>query len=274
MENDYICALSDRWYEKCWLKYMPPFIVNLGHAVALVFDPLHILFMVQFTILILHFTNFEKNDELLKIFKTMHQISTIPMVGIVGLYLLFKQSRPCICSSTGKRVGSEYGMPSGDSLFSAVIGCFIFKANPFVGIFFPFLVGLSRIVRGYHTILQVCIGFLIGITNYFIFIFTEEKFVFYSWFFSGLFPFLVLFDSDLIGQTPYDIYNLSAWLIGDLGTLFFDIFVCSPKKYNILNYIGLKDKEKLLIGLIFVFGFMIAEYFIISKGISLQIVKP
>ncbi|KAL9643579.1 hypothetical protein ABK040_010192 [Willaertia magna] len=92
----------------------------------------------------------------------------------VALYAVFRQLRPCKCTSDGgntfQHVGSRYGMPSGDSMAGAIFGSLIFDVAPYqgwlariFGIVCIALVAMERAVLGYHTVAQVTVGSCIGI---------------------------------------------------------------------------------------------------------------
>ncbi|KAG2381768.1 hypothetical protein C9374_006152 [Naegleria lovaniensis] len=92
----------------------------------------------------------------------------------VALYAVFRQMRPCSCTTDGGKsflhFGSRYGMPSGDAMSGAIFGVFLFDIAPYHGwiarafgiIVIP-LICLERVVLGYHTIAQVTVGSSLGI---------------------------------------------------------------------------------------------------------------
>ena len=103
----------------------------------------------------------------------MHRIC-YTLVLDVALYTVFRQLRPCNCTSDGgntfQHFGSRYGMPSGDAMSGAIFGIFLFDIAPYHGwlarafaiIIIP-IVCLERVVLGYHTVAQVTVGSCMGI---------------------------------------------------------------------------------------------------------------
>lgn len=125
----------------------------------------------------------------------MHML-TFSLCLDVALYAVFRQHRPCICN--GAKIGSIYGMPSGDALAGGLLAAYLVDANV-IGGFVRDLVGSSgaaagwisrrilpgtrvwsvvaavllvffvceeRVALGFHTIGQVTVGTCLAIVLY------------------------------------------------------------------------------------------------------------
>lgn len=137
----------------------------------------------------------------MRLLNFLHRIC-YSLVLSVGLYAVFRQRRPCVCSEinltsnegiisssndyTFSRVGSIYGMPSGDAMAGGVFGATIIdwcigSSMTFINgkaimqrsarIFFGLAVGIilavaiafERVILGRHTIAQTTVGITIAI---------------------------------------------------------------------------------------------------------------
>jgi hypothetical protein len=92
----------------------------------------------------------------------MSHLMVIPMCTIVGLYLVFRQKRPGLITATQRSLGTPYGMPSGDALFSALFATVLFPNHSIVAIVLILSVGAARLIRGYHTVPQFFVGWIFG----------------------------------------------------------------------------------------------------------------
>ncbi|EKX42266.1 hypothetical protein GUITHDRAFT_164206, partial [Guillardia theta CCMP2712] len=89
----------------------------------------------------------------------------------VALYTVFRQSRPCTCSyndEKARRIGSVYGMPSGDSMMGALVGAFIWDSSSSfemtaTGAFVTMAVMCERMSWGFHSLGQTMAGSALGI---------------------------------------------------------------------------------------------------------------
>ncbi|KAF2078565.1 hypothetical protein CYY_000188 [Polysphondylium violaceum] len=95
-----------------------------------------------------------------------------PLVLGVGLYAVFRQRRPCECN--GVRVGSIYGMPSGDAMAGGILGAYLIDKAPFypvisriAGFLLMVTVCFERTILGFHTVGQVITGTSIGFLLHF-----------------------------------------------------------------------------------------------------------
>jgi len=89
----------------------------------------------------------------------------------VALYTVFRQSRPCTCSfndQKARRIGSVYGMPSGDSMMGALVGAFIWDSSSSfelraAGVGIMISVMCERMSWGFHSLAQTMTGSAMGI---------------------------------------------------------------------------------------------------------------
>jgi membrane-associated phospholipid phosphatase len=118
-------------------------------------------------------------------------------------------------------------MPSGDAMFAAILGVFIFPRNRSFAVLLILSAAASRVARGLHSVLQVFFGIVVGFLVVFFHRQYGAPFQIVAWAFSFLSPFLTFFDRRLRGTCdPGYVYNLHSWVLMDLGILAFDILVC------------------------------------------------
>ncbi|EAY20654.1 hypothetical protein TVAG_163500 [Trichomonas vaginalis G3] len=192
------------------------------------------------------------------------------MCTIVGLYLIFKQRRPCFDCEKGCPIGTLYGMPSGDALYGAVIGCYASKKNLLIGIITMLSVCFSRVSKGYHSVLQTIVGASIGISIYFIQIYAGYKFEIFNWLIALFLPLQALFDKNLKIATPKKFDNLHAWLFFDISTLLFDFLLCPPEAYNLFANVPITIPASIYYFTVFLSSTF--ALYTIEKGISLSLV--
>jgi len=234
--GEFCNTINNKWHSRCWMGSMPNYLLDFGITIGCFFDVVRILFTIEFFIVFLHFSGFKHTSLLISKMNDFHHLIIIPMCAIVGVYLVFKQKRPCFSIKDNQQIGTLYGMPSGDALFSSLVACCSWKTNNIFSVLLVLCVCFSRVTRGYHSILQTIMGSLIGILIFYIRIISGDCFIYFNWVFTFLLPLLVLFDRDLKEQRGTGSNNLYTWLVQDYLALFFDILICGPDSLWIGKY--------------------------------------
>jgi membrane-associated phospholipid phosphatase len=259
-------ALGEEWWQCCWLLKVPEWATAIGNAVSVYFDPMIFTTLLETLIIAnigLRPPDFEAIDGFLS---RLHNLLVIPMNVICGLYLVFKQRRPGRYdkSHNFRPYGSIYGMPSGDAMFAAMVGAAVFANHPLFAIFVSISVAASRVVRGFHSILQVFVGALFGV----VFVLMCNEYPLEGqvavWLAGILLPGLMLFDENVTREAklggPNNLY--SWWLFG-VSTTVFDLVVCAPAELDMFYLID--RNMKMTVGFIvrfvmhMVVGYMINE---------------
>jgi membrane-associated phospholipid phosphatase len=228
-------ALGPEWYRCCWYIYTPEWLTAIGIAFATYFDPMLLTSLLESAIFInfaVHPLGFDQLDSFLS---RLHNLLIIPMCGICGLYLTFKQSRPGrIKTSDGYRpMGSIYGMPSGDAMFASMVASSLFFDYPVFAVLLAISIAASRVVRGYHTIFQVTVGVALGP----LFIFLANRYQIESqavfWVACLILPTLMFVDHGVMNDVNLGGPNdLRSWFLFGSGTVFFDIVACAPQELD------------------------------------------
>jgi membrane-associated phospholipid phosphatase len=224
-------ALGDEWYRCCWLLRIPGWLTAIGSAIAVYFEPVLMSGALEAAIVLNLVLQPERWSELDVFLCRLHNLLIVPTDLLIGLYLVFRQPRPGrIRTSDGYRpFGSIYGMPSGDSLFGALIGTTVFPRNPIFGVIVLFSVAASRVVRGVHSILQVTVGLLFGIAFALLSQWKPIEMQLLFWGGSLLLPGLMYFDLTVIEDAKFGgPNNLFLWYLFGVSTVVFDIVVCAP----------------------------------------------
>lgn len=158
----------------------------------------------------------------------------------VALYALFRQSRPCKCTDNGgltfSRVGSIYGMPSGDAMSGAIFGMLVYDFAPFhpvwgkvIGLCIIPVINMERVVLGYHTVAQVTVGSLLGVVLH-IWNTRMPQWTIYLDAVVQLFLGLLLLNLDpALVHGPNDTNNLFSWFIWGVGFQFYVCWCLVPK---------------------------------------------
>ena len=242
-----ICdAIGDRWYHCCWLIRLPQWAVALGETVGVYFSPVLLTEACQHLFIVNAILAANYEQRLFQLLSSLHNLIVVPMVTIVGLYLLFKQRRPGVYRDTKLPHGSLYGMPSGDAMFSAMLGARLAASAPLFGALIPLCVAASRVARGFHTVVQVTFGAFIGCVCVAAQAAFGARFQLVSWAFALVLPMLVLFDKPLKESiTPGTFYNLYSWVVCDLATLIYDVVVCAPPSIDM--FAGMSVGRRLLL---------------------------
>lgn len=229
--------LGESWHNRCWYKDAPRYVVDLGSTFGRFFNVLNIGDLTTCLIMLILHTNVKGKEQFLEGLFFLHRLMLVPLCTIVGLYLIFKQRRPCYNCNTQCCLGCVYGMPSGDSLAAGACGVALSQLCFPLGLLLIVAIPFSRVVRGYHTVLQTFVGSMFGISSAIALQCLGPKYQIIHWVLAFVLPYLVLFDPNCAKQKKGDIYNLHAWLWSNSGFLFFDILVCAPKSIVILpNY--------------------------------------
>lgn len=240
----YCDILGHKWYNRCWRQYVPDYIVHCAEAVGgfinIVFMGLY-LEMIQIA---LYFMDFEDIDELRLIFEKIHNLLVVPLCTILGLYMIFKQRRPCGIPNTDKTIGGAYGMPSGDSLTAACFAVAFFPFNPIASIILVLMVTFSRVCRGYHSILQVSVGTLFGILYGIGVMYGGVIFCIANWVVAAILPFNTMFDRNMKVQRKFDPTNFTTWMFSNTGMWLYDFLTSAPKEIDIFEKYG---KQKMCI---------------------------
>ena len=236
----------EKWYNRSFLQPRGTFLYSLGKAIGEIFDPVIWAIGIEIFIILIDFSfHQDKNVEsykLLHFFQGLHHLTLPPLVTIVGLYSIFKEPRP------NPKIGTIYGMPSGDSIFGGIVSSVGFVYTGFYSFFIVFiLVSYSRVVKGYHSILQVIVGSLLGIiigflyaipnnpqysiSNYFPKNF-NNVFTYFNCFFAAFLPLLIFFDKKSYDTSIINSYsNLHQWVIIDFTYVIFDFCFCFPDSF-------------------------------------------
>ena len=264
---EYCDILGHKWYNRCWRSYSPEIFIHSAEVVGIFFNILFSGLFIEMIQIALYFMEFEDIDELQMIFEKIHNLLVVPLCTILGLYMIFKQRRPCgIPREKGdkdiehmKTIGPIYGMPSGDSLTSACFAAAFFPYSPLLSTALLILVPFSRIVRGYHSILQVTVGTIIGYAYGLAVIYGGFKFCIINWFFAATLPFLTLFDKNMKVQKKYDPSNFTTWMFSNTGMWIFDFLTSCPRDHDIFAKYG---KQKMSIIAISITTFLRVMQFI------------
>ena len=269
-KSRYRDVLGTNIFNCCWMIRLPAWAVRIGKVIGNYFDVVKFLLTVQIVIITLNFSDFTYKDELIAMLESFHHLCIVPMCTIVGLYMIFKQRRPCYDTKTQCQIGTLYGMPSGDALFSAFVGCYIAQKNVLLGVLFTLCVCFSRISRGYHTLLQVIVGSSFGVSIFFISRLFGDSFVLVNWIVSLFLPLLALFEPKLKEARKFDANNMHAWLFLDFPCVIFDFIICPPEKYDLFKEMKFEYKLSIHAALWILLNFI--GYYISVNGISLSIV--
>ena len=215
----------------------------------------------------LYFMDFEDIEELQIIFEKLHNLFVVPLCTILGLYMIFKQRRPCGIPKSKddtdvanmRTIGCAYGMPSGDSLTSACFAAAFYPYSPFLATSLLLLVPMSRIVRGYHSILQVTVGTIIGFIYGLLCVYGGIKFCIVNWALGATLPFLTLFDKNMKHQKKYDPMNFVSWMFSNTGMWIYDFLTSAPRGHDVFERFG---KQKMSIIAISITTFLRVMQFI------------
>jgi len=270
MGEQYCNTLGNGWLNRCYLGCFPSFIIDIGKTVDFFFNVLMLRFLSQIVFLVLFVKKFEHNEEIYDFCSKMNFFFSIPMSVVIGLYVIFKQPRPCKSCRTGKIIGSVYGMPSGHSMFSSIVSYFAFKKSIVLGFVFLISVPLSRICHGVHSILQTIIGSLFGLGYSFLCDYYPEICIPLAWIINFLLPFLCLFDPAQKKQEKNSGWNNHSWFIGGISTILFSIVYNPPNTKSLFFFMDNRMK------IIFSFSnLIICTYIadiIMIEGLSLSLV--
>lgn len=161
----------------------------------------------------------------------LHRIGYTLILSVV-LYSVFRQRRPCRCTSDGvnfQHFGSIYGMPSGDAMSGAIFGAFLFDVAPFnktfsriVGAIIIPLICMERVVLGYHTIAQVTVGSCLGILLHVYSTRLPQALVFVDAFLHIVVGAILLLIDPALVYEPNSTNNLFSWFVWGVS---FEIFV-------------------------------------------------
>lgn len=262
---------NPKWYNCCWLARAPKYVSSYGFTVRLFFNPILMSLLIENIFVILHFSDFKHKEEMRDVLVDLHHLILLPMVILIGLYTIFKQKRPGqkLVNGKYKMIGTLYGMPSGDSMYGAIICYLLYPKSPLFGVFAWLSVCCSRVLVGYHNIQQVTVGSLFG----FLYIFirnriNREMFVIFNWLLATFLPTLVFFDDNLIEVNKFEINNLQLWTVADYSYLTFDVLYCAPEKLCLLN--GLTDGMKLFVSFCGSFFWLVLYQYLLRNGISIS----
>jgi len=235
MTEEFCDVLGKRWYNRCWRSKSSHLLYYIAESTGAFFNLVPIGVFSEVLIVISYFVEIENSQLLERVLHHIHRLLLVPLCTILGLYLTFRQKRPCGIPNTDKAIGSAYGMPSGDSLASAAFATSLFPYCPILAIALFFLVPFSRVIRGYHSILQVIVGSMFGVCYSLLLTHGGDTFILINWVLAFVLPLLTLFDPAMKKQRKNDHYNYCSWLISNLGILSFDIAVCAPSKYDLFS---------------------------------------
>eukprot|EP00013_Stygamoeba_regulata_P018929 CAMPEP_0177658200 /NCGR_PEP_ID=MMETSP0447-20121125/16668_1 /TAXON_ID=0 /ORGANISM="Stygamoeba regulata, Strain BSH-02190019" /LENGTH=307 /DNA_ID=CAMNT_0019162759 /DNA_START=399 /DNA_END=1322 /DNA_ORIENTATION=+ len=156
---------------------------------------------------------------------------TYTLVLDVALYNAFRQSRPCLCptSSGGyARVGSMYGMPSGDAMSGAIFGAWLMDEGPIfpvgarvTGFLTMILVCVERVALGKHSIGQVTTGAAIGVLLHIYSTRTPQWTIYLDNVIQVVLGFVLLFSNPALVFADNDSNNLFSWLFWGFGFIVF-----------------------------------------------------
>ena len=270
-ENQYKHILGEDIFNCSWLIVLPKPLVLLGKTIGEYFDVVKLLISTQLGILFFQFSHFQYKEVILNGLIKFHHLSIIPMATIVGFYLIFKQRRPTYDLKNKCCIGTFYGMPSGDVIYSTITACFIWPKYPILSCILVLSVMFSRVSRGYHSLAQSIVGFSFGLGFYFIYKILGDYFLPLNWILAFFLPLLVLFDPNLKQARKYDFNNLHSWLFMDAACLIFDYLVCSPTQYSIFpKSYSLAQKDVIGLTLSLISNYL--GYYVAVNGISLTLV--
>lgn len=243
---------------------MPVWAVELGKTIGVFYNPMNVTLGIEMFFVFLFFYPDESVKEFLR---KVHTMMILPLCTVVGFYCIFKQSRPCRIKKTKKLIGTAYGMPSGDAMFGAIIAYQLWGINKILSLVSVVSICFSRIARGYHSLLQVCVGTFFGVGFSFLRDLMGDWFYPLNWALGFILPGLVFFDPKLVNKEPYDFFNLQVWFFTDLSYPVFDLVYCSP-----FNHV-LSEGKRLFLAWIFTFTTHIFSYIIGERGFSLCFCK-
>jgi hypothetical protein len=123
-------AVGDRWWECCWRIRLPRWILPFGEYVTMQFNPVLFQHLVDTLITLNIMISSPLRAPIHDVLASIHRLLVVPMVLVVGLYCVFRQRRPAVVIATKRPLGTAYGMPSGDSLFSAMVAVLSFAKKP------------------------------------------------------------------------------------------------------------------------------------------------
>lgn len=226
---------SPDFFNCCWLARLPTWAVDFGKAIGSMFDVINVTLGFELAIVIAKLANYNHKEQVLAKMFEVHNLVIIPMVTIVGFYMIFRQRRPCFDSEKGCTVGTFYGMPSGDAMYGTIIGCFVARTNLILGIIIAISVSYSRVSKGYHTVLQTIVGSTIGIIAFIFYNCVSNDYQWINWLLAFVLPLQVFIDPKLKKQIPKNFNNLHAWVFYDISTLTFDVLICAPKKLDLFK---------------------------------------
>lgn len=261
---------APKWHNCCWRIRVPSFLIWLGLTVKLYFNPIIISLCLEFSFVVLHFSDISNKELIVEKLCHLHHFIIPPMVTLVGFYAIFKQRRPSVHLVGGKYVafGTCYGMPSGDVLMAATLGCTaIDNGYVLVGVLLTVFVSFSRVVVGYHSIDQVIAGALFGGVSFSLSkVMSEEHFVCLNWLLALILPMLVFFDKHCECVEKNDFDNLQVWVVIDIGYLTFDMFYCAPTCIS-----GLRSGTKLVIATLSILVSHVLSYKMCETGFSITL---
>lgn len=223
---------NPRWYNCSWRARAPKYLVSLGMTIRTFFNTIIICFNVEFFAVLTALFDVPHKEIIGPYLQRLHHFVIPPMVTIVGFYTLFKQRRPTLLARNGetKKFSTYYGMPSGDAMLATFMACMIMESGrKGFAILLILAVCFSRVILGYHSVMQVTVGTLFGFIIYNASLYLgEATFTVINWTCALFLPLLVFFDEKLSKVEKYDYDNLQVWMVVDLPYLTFDMIFCSP----------------------------------------------
>ena len=262
---------TSKWYNCSVLVHAPKYLICFGQAIKFFFNPILIGLFTESLFIILHFGEFQHRDAIYSSLCEFHNLVLPPMVQIVGLYAIFRQPRPTLqrCQDGSyKRLGTIYGMPSGDAFYSTVISYFFIKQAPVLAVLLVFAVCFSRTIVGYHSICQVSVGTILGIILCLIrSVVSREVFQKWNWITAVFLPLIIFFDKNVETVEKYDYDNLQIWVVVDFAYTAFDIIYCAPESMRIFPQFS--DGERLAMAVSSVLFFHLLSNIMCMKGVSI-----
>ena len=168
-----------------------------------------------------------------------------------------------------ERIGTVYGMPSGDSMHAAIICYLLFKKEPIFSVLLWLSVCCSRVLVGYHNVLQVIAGSFIGFLYMVVRDALDENiFVIGNWILAALLPLLAFTDRNLVEVKKCDYDNIQLWVIVDNAYLSFDIIYCAPESLKIFK--ELSDGWLLILAASVAFFWNFLYQYLYINGISIS----